>query len=372
MNCCIMLNPKLCSCLMHMQEVFKFEFVAWLNLNLWHGWIWIQKRKKEKENKIQNKVKTQRSPQPPSLGLSVQSAQLPVSRTRPSLSPPGGLALSALSSVAHARPLHMPPGPRFVSAFPRTSACLLALCLTGPTRQRLRPRSRNHLPRPAHMHVEAPAPTSGPAWNRRHDPLWSLCAHPLPHASLPSSQRTRPSCLRPCPSSPEFPHRHCRLELHPDRAPPEVNSPTELTFLSPSSSLLHWAVIGGDWRWHCAVVSAFSSQASLPHIPLSPASPPFPLIGSTTCGPRSSVWPRTCPRSLTSGPGPSRVPLSARHAHDCPPEPLVVGPAHQRRAMPLGPSYQLSAPTRPPVLISVVDPRSNGRGRSIALHSRFC
>jgi hypothetical protein len=33
MNCCIMLSLKLCFWLMHMFEIFKFEFVVWLDLN---------------------------------------------------------------------------------------------------------------------------------------------------------------------------------------------------------------------------------------------------------------------------------------------------------------------------------------------------
>lgn len=104
-------------------------------------------------------------------------------------------------------------------------------------------------------------------------------------------------------------------------------------------------------RWRlsmalCRRVSVLRPSATAPRSPL-PSVAPFPLIGSPTGRPRPSVWPHTCPRSLTSGPGPSRVPLLARHAPDYPPEPLVVGPAHHRRAMPLGPTYQLSAPRAP-------------------------
>jgi hypothetical protein len=33
MNCCIMLFLNFDLCLMHMFEIFKFEFVAWLDLN---------------------------------------------------------------------------------------------------------------------------------------------------------------------------------------------------------------------------------------------------------------------------------------------------------------------------------------------------
>jgi hypothetical protein len=33
MNCCIMLSPEFDLCLMHIFEIFKFEFVVWLDLN---------------------------------------------------------------------------------------------------------------------------------------------------------------------------------------------------------------------------------------------------------------------------------------------------------------------------------------------------
>jgi hypothetical protein len=45
MICCIMLNINFGLCLMHMLEMFKFEFVAWLNLN--------SKEKIKKENKLE-------------------------------------------------------------------------------------------------------------------------------------------------------------------------------------------------------------------------------------------------------------------------------------------------------------------------------
>jgi hypothetical protein len=46
---------KLCFCLMHMFEIFKFGFVVWLDLN--------SKEEKEKGIKIQNKRKSKRSPE---------------------------------------------------------------------------------------------------------------------------------------------------------------------------------------------------------------------------------------------------------------------------------------------------------------------
>jgi hypothetical protein len=33
MKCCIILSLKFDICLMHMFEIFKFEFVVWLDLN---------------------------------------------------------------------------------------------------------------------------------------------------------------------------------------------------------------------------------------------------------------------------------------------------------------------------------------------------
>jgi hypothetical protein len=64
---------------MHMLEVFKFEFVAWLNLN--------SKEKIKKENKIQNKGETQRSPQPPFPRPFGPAGPTPSSRALAPLSP---------------------------------------------------------------------------------------------------------------------------------------------------------------------------------------------------------------------------------------------------------------------------------------------
>jgi hypothetical protein len=61
MNCCIMLSLEFDLCLMHMFEIFKFEFVVWLELNA------KEKKQKEKELEIQNKRKKQKKPRPPPL-----------------------------------------------------------------------------------------------------------------------------------------------------------------------------------------------------------------------------------------------------------------------------------------------------------------
>jgi hypothetical protein len=57
MNFCIMLSLDFDLCLMHMLEMFKSKFVAWLDL--------ISKEKiKKRRIEIPNKRKTQSSPQP--------------------------------------------------------------------------------------------------------------------------------------------------------------------------------------------------------------------------------------------------------------------------------------------------------------------
>jgi hypothetical protein len=63
---------KLYFWLMHMFEIFKFEFVVWLDLNS------IEKKIKENRLGIQNKKKSQRSPITPHPGLSAQVAHLPL------------------------------------------------------------------------------------------------------------------------------------------------------------------------------------------------------------------------------------------------------------------------------------------------------
>jgi hypothetical protein len=63
MECCIMLNPKFCLCLMHILEMVVFEFVAHLHLN--------SKEKQKRELKFRIKGKKERSPRPLPLGILV-------------------------------------------------------------------------------------------------------------------------------------------------------------------------------------------------------------------------------------------------------------------------------------------------------------
>jgi hypothetical protein len=109
---------KLCFWLMHMFEIFKFEFVVWLDLNS------IEKIKRKGIRRF--RIKYRKQPKPPSLGLSAQPAR------------------------AHARALSMRSGSH-LSAPPHSRALLLPhLPLpVGPTYRRQPPQSRLLPPLPA-------------------------------------------------------------------------------------------------------------------------------------------------------------------------------------------------------------------------------
>jgi hypothetical protein len=98
---------KLCFCLMHVFEIFKFEFVVWLDMNS------IEKIKIKGIRKFRIKEKQKAAQPPPSLSLSAQSAQIASPRPYP--------------SARWGRP---------VGAAPFACVAPLSLCVAGPPRQR--------------------------------------------------------------------------------------------------------------------------------------------------------------------------------------------------------------------------------------------
>jgi hypothetical protein len=66
MNCCIMLSLNFDLCLMYMLEIFKFEILASLDLNL------IEKIKRKEIRNSEEKGKTKDARNPPPLGLLAQ------------------------------------------------------------------------------------------------------------------------------------------------------------------------------------------------------------------------------------------------------------------------------------------------------------
>jgi hypothetical protein len=194
---------------MHIFEIFKFEFVVWLDLNS------IEKIKRKGNRTSEENGKTQSSPQPPFCSA-FQLIWPSQPRARP-----------RYPSARQARP---------VSALPRTSACPRAICSAGSTYQRLCPlRAHMSVPLPwgpclvvppssnlssvraTCTHAETVVPKSPPVWNHRPDPLWSHCTCPLPslpHFFRPNSPtwvapahtRARRSSLAATPFVPRIRH----------------------------------------------------------------------------------------------------------------------------------------------------------------------
>jgi hypothetical protein len=183
MICCILLNLNFDLCLMHMLEMFKFEFVAWLDLN----------SRKEIRN-LEEKGKTQSSPQRPSArpfgplsparphrasalprslrGGTDLSAPNPSPTCAPSLSASWACAINARCSLICARPLM--PRPRLSVPLPPHNC-----------------RARAHAERSARTnrrpHSHDPVPRSSPRLQGGHPRLPFTLSLPL--LSSPNSQR---------------------------------------------------------------------------------------------------------------------------------------------------------------------------------------
>jgi hypothetical protein len=123
---------------MHMLEMFKFEFVASLDLNS------KEKIKRKRDQKFRIKENPKEACSHPSLGLLAKSAQLPTRAPTPSsLSLHSGTTLSTLPPRSRARfPVSLSASSvSLVSAVAR--ACVLSLCPIEPPRKRS---SLTHLP----------------------------------------------------------------------------------------------------------------------------------------------------------------------------------------------------------------------------------
>jgi hypothetical protein len=142
MNCCNMLSLNFDLCLMHMLEVFKFEFVAWLDLN---SKVKI-KRKRDWKFRIKRKVKQPATP------LARPFGPLGLARPRHAptfrLSLPGGTDLSAPTATPARSPLLSVPRAHPISVDAHSQTRAPVPPPTGPARQPPHEHSRCH-PGPA-------------------------------------------------------------------------------------------------------------------------------------------------------------------------------------------------------------------------------
>ena len=210
-------EPRLCYCLTHMLEVFKFVFVDWLDLNS-------KEKTKEKGIDIQNKRQQIKKPKPPSpqpfgkYGPPSPRPFPPLSlRSRPDMSapplPPGARpSLSSrgpcLSSTMGPRQISRPQSP---TCGPRPSEVRHASCPNHFPTRRVRMSPWYHLLAsfsPPHVvHSQWPAPGS----------KTPRLSYPRVLPPLPTTSRRCPllgRCHRPCrqPSSTTGAPRHqdCR------------------------------------------------------------------------------------------------------------------------------------------------------------------
>jgi hypothetical protein len=176
---------------MHMFEIFKFEFVVWLDLNS------KEKIKRKVNRNSEEKGKKDKGTQlPPSLGLSAHQAQ-PARAPAPSLPMTSGPRLSVPASPrSHARcPLSPSAGGSALSALPARLSVPSRL-LMGPAYQSYPPQpsarmTRSHIVDSTPMtHVEA----------ARHPPRSILAARTPSHSPLPQSHPLQSSRthLTPC------------------------------------------------------------------------------------------------------------------------------------------------------------------------------
>jgi hypothetical protein len=215
-------EPKLFFCLMHIFELFEFEFGVFLNLN----------SKEKKGLEIRKQKRKTKEAQPPSLlGLLAQTG--PASRPRAHPHPlTGGPHLSALC-LARLLSLYLvgPPrrrsGPLRAHALCRCPACPTCQSLSPPSTVRPRglwastPRqSRPHRlsvrnRRPDHLFKSLRASTSPCPTHFSSAHSYTLCMTVLPsHRSSPVVRLPAPDSApsKACPSSlTEFSHRQVKF-----------------------------------------------------------------------------------------------------------------------------------------------------------------